>query len=234
MLHKRISISGKMTSGKTTCSEYLIQRYGYQRVSFATPIKRMTAWFKEYTELQKTVQADFADTKLMAAQNDLFKYLVAVNIDNYVNASRCFDILMDDIFPKYYDMDWSVEKSDRWRQLLQEIGDGLRQKVNPRIWMDYLAASLEEDGLYICDDMRYRNEYEVMSNAGFTLIRLHISPEVQAERVRELYGDVDPQRLLHPSEIDLDDAVFPYVVDSDQELTKVLNDVVTIAEGSEE
>lgn len=228
MVRKRIGISGKMTSGKTTASEYLIQKYGYQRVSFATPIKRMTAWFQNACHIDKESE------QYLAEQNQLFKYLVAVNLDNYVNASKCFDILVEEIFPKYEDMDWSVEKSDRWRQLLQEIGDGLRKQVNPSIWMDYLVASLEEDGLYICDDMRYKNEYEVMRNAGFTLIRLNISPDVQAERVKTLYGDIDPKRLTHPSEVDLDDADFPFVVDSDAELTQVLHDVVAIAEGSEE
>lgn len=231
MVLKRISISGKMTSGKTTVSEYLIQRYGYERVSFATPIKQMTSWFKEYVNM---APSDMYEEDKLSMQNNLFKYLVQINLENYVNASKSFDILTEEIFPKYYDIDWSVEKSDRWRQLLQEIGDGLRQKVNPRIWMDYLAASLNEDGLYICDDMRYRNEYEVMDNAGFSLIRLEISPEVQAARVKELYGDIDPKRLLHPSEIDLDNAEFPFIVDSNQELTKVLHDVVVIAEGSQQ
>jgi hypothetical protein len=229
LIKNRISISGKMTSGKTTCSEYLIQKYGYERVSFATPIKQITGWFKEYCKSVPSVS--YNEIKLRE-KNQLFKYLVRLNLDNYVNASKCFDILMEEIFPQYYYMDWTIEKSDEWRKLLQEIGDGLRQKVNPTIWMDYLAASLEEDGLYICDDMRYLNEFEVMRNAGFTLIRLQMSEDIQADRIKELYGTIDPQRLLHPSEIDLDHTAFTYVVDSDQELTKVLHDVVSIAEGS--
>lgn len=226
MIQKRITISGKMTSGKTTCSEYLIQKYGYKRVSFAAPIKVITNWFYHYsvTPLSPELQ--------LAEQNKLFKYLVAVNQENYVNASRCFDILMDEIFPKHYQMDWSIEKSDEWRQLLQEIGDGFRQQVNPSIWMDYLVNSLDEDGYYICDDMRYKNEYNVMSDAGFTSIRLHLSPDVQLGRIQELYGAIDPQRLTHPSEIDLDDTVFKHVVDSDQKLAQVLHDVVAIAEAS--
>lgn len=229
MVQKRVGISGKIASGKTTCSEYLVSNYGYQRVSFAFPIKCISSWYQKYTELPIW---ELDEEKRMQMQNDLFKYLVRVNQDNYVNASKCFDILMDEIFPNYLDMDWSVEKSDRWRKLLQDIGNGLREKVNPRIWMDFLGASLEEDGLYICDDLRYCNEYEVMKNADFTLIRLDIHPEFQAERIAELYGEMDPLRLLHPSETALDNTYFPHVIDANQELTKVLHDIAAIAEGS--
>jgi hypothetical protein len=228
MVLKRISISGKMASGKTTTSDYLMQRYGYQRVSFATPIKNIVSWFREFGKAPSEKPEDD-----LAELNTLFRYLVQVNLENYVYASKCYDVLMEEIFPKYYEMDWSVEKSDQWRQLLQEIGDGLRKKVNSRIWMDYLVASLEDDGLYICDDMRYQNEYQVMADSGFSCIRLHISPEIQAKRIADLYGSIDPKRLAHPSETDLDEAAFAYVVDSDQELAKVLHDVVVITEGSE-
>lgn len=227
-MKKRISISGKIAAGKTTCSEYLIQQYGYQRVSFATPIKSIVEWFKSYTLSPFT-----EGHQQLESQNQLFKYLVKVNLDNYVNASRCFDILIDEIFPRYTDINWNVEKSDRWRQLLQEIGDGLRAKVNPSIWMDYLVASLDQDGLYICDDMRYQNEYETMRRAGFTLVRLQISPEMQRDRVQRIYGNVDPQRFEHPSETDLDHMAFPHVLNADQDLVYLLHDLRSIAECEE-
>jgi adenylate kinase family enzyme len=218
MSSKRVSISGKITSGKTTCSEHLMEQYGFQRISFATPIKQIANWFQEY--LSKEFD-DNDDGSLMEG-NKLFKYLVQVNLDNYIYASKCFDILINDIFPYYDDIDWSIEKSDRWRQLLQEIGNGLREQVNPTIWIDYTIETLDPDESYICDDLRYRNEYIAMERAGFTMIRLNIDPEVQQERINRIYGTIDPIRLQHSSEIDLDYTEFPYTINANQDLQEVL------------
>lgn len=224
MYKKRVGISGKITSGKTTCSEHLMQEYGFKRISFATPIKQITNWFKDYSSINT------GETEDLITRNNLFKYLVQVNLDNYIYASRCFDILMEDIFPCYHDIDWSVEKSDRWRELLQEIGNGLREQVNPNIWIDYAIETLDPDESYICDDLRYRNEYIAMERAGFTLIRLNIDPDVQQERINRIYGIIDPIRLQHSSEIDLDHTEFPYYINVNKDLTQVLYDIRNIIE----
>lgn len=224
MIANRVAISGKMTSGKTTCSEYLIKRYGYKRVSFATPIKEIAAWFRMY-------QMESGDDKL-SLENQLFHMMVQIFKGDVSKGNQAYEYLMNKIFPRFQNMDWSLEKNNQWRQLLQDIGNGLRENVSDTIWVDYLIYSLNPDELYICDDVRYQNEFGIMLAHGFTMIRLNVSPEVQVKRIEANYGALDPVRLQHPSEIDLDLIEFPFVINSDKELHLVLHDIEEIVEGA--
>jgi hypothetical protein len=227
-MKKRIGISGKMTSGKTTVSEHLIKQYGYQRVSFATPIKWIVeVWFRDYCEQRDK----WSSKQLLDKENQLYFFLAKVLLGDLGKASRVTDMLLEEIFPLYLDIDWSVEKNDKWRQCLQDVGGGrVRSEIDNEIWINYLMSILEPDGLYICDDLRYRNEYGIMDDNDFTLVRLHVSPEVQAERIKKNYGYIPPERLLHPSEVDLDDQEFPNIIDADQDLIWVLHDITNIIE----
>lgn len=229
MPKKRVAISGWMATGKSTCSEHLISRYGYKRISFAQPIKLIVEqWFQFYS------LANLNPDDKVKAEHSLFYILVDVFDEDYTKASKAMDILLEDVFPRYMDIDWSVEKNDKWRRCLQEVGGGrIRTEIDNNVWVNYAMRKLEPDGLYICDDLRYQNEYDILGNNGFTLIRLNISPEEQWKRITRLYGEIDPERLKHPSETDLDDVQFPNMIDADQPLTSVLHDLVSIVEGDD-
>lgn len=231
MPKKRIAISGKMTSGKTTCSEHLIERFGYKRISFATPIKWIVEkWFRNLCESRHSSK----EVDHVAEVNRLYFFLCEVFDGDLPKASRATDMLTEEILPDFYDIDWSVEKNAKWRKCLQDVGGGrIRTELDDNVWINHAVRQMKPDGLYICDDLRYRNEYGLLETNGFTTIRLDISKEMQQERIKKLYGNIDPIRLLHPSEIDLDDTKFQHHLDADQQLTWVLHDLISIVECEE-
>ena len=39
------------------------------------------------------------------------------------------------------------------------------------------------------DDLRYQNEYEALSKAGFKIIQLILDPQIQEERIKKVYSN---------------------------------------------
>lgn len=89
------------------------------------------------------------------------------------------------------------------RELLQFIGVHFRE-INPEVWVDAVKRQImevvkegETDAILITD-LRFQNEYEMLDNLGFTLIRTHASDDVRAGRGAEVAA------MQHISEIALD------------------------------
>lgn len=90
------------------------------------------------------------------------------------------------------------------RELLQGIGEGLRNTISPDIWV--ITTMMKIDRLLangkthlLVTDVRYPNELSALKSRGFTVIKL----------IRDT-GIVD----AHPSEKDLNDKLFDYVIDN--------------------
>lgn len=226
---RQIGISGKMTSGKTTVCRYLIERYGYTPISFATPIKWIAEdWFQKQCLQPRTGRSiDYS----LDSTNELFHFLVRVFQDDYAKASHALDFLIESVLPHYQNMDWTVEKGDQWRSLLQSIGNGIRKEIDDLTWVHYMISQINPEKLYVCDDIRYQNEYKVLSETYFKVIRLNISTEEQEKRLLRLYGHIPYDRIHHISETDLDQTSFPYRISADQPLSSVLQEAVSIVEG---
>lgn len=221
-MRKRIGISGKMASGKTTCSNYLIEKYGFQKVSFAKPLKWIAEdWFF------RASRSGLYDSLL---EGELYHFLVDLYLGDHQKASLSMYFLQDELLPSFTDIDWNVEKSERWRQLLQAIGDGLREKVDQNVWVNYMVSQFDEDGLYICDDVRYRNEFKILDSNEFQMIRLDISAEMQQKRLLARYGEIAFERLNHPSETDLDHTLFPHHINANEDIVCVLDHLVKVIE----
>jgi len=60
------------------------------------------------------------------------------------------------------------------RTLLQGIGDGLREKANPLVWVNFMKKKIESTQFFrlIVDDCRYVNEAEMLRKEGFIIIKL--------------------------------------------------------------
>ena len=76
------------------------------------------------------------------------------------------------------------------RELLQEVGQGLRDAVDPNLWIKALFANTEDWSNYIIADVRYPNEIYAIKKRNGVLIRI--------DRNSAGAGD-------HSSEIALDD-----------------------------
>jgi pantothenate kinase-related protein Tda10 len=81
-------------------------------------------------------------------------------------------------------------------RLLQDVGEGLRQKVGENVWVESLFSTFDENSHWIIDDTRYENEVEKIRSCGGIVIRLEGDPQdVRKNSTRE---------LSHPSETSLD------------------------------
>ena len=112
------------------------------------------------------------------------------------------------------------------RELLQTIGDGARNIINPNIWIDGMFYTIdnnqEKDTLYVCDDIRYENEADALRKKGWKIFKLTVSDEEQLKRMKLKYPDsweVHWQRRDHNSEINIDkiNADFTFYKDIDRE-----------------
>lgn len=79
------------------------------------------------------------------------------------------------------------------RELLQWWGED-RRSANRDYWVDALMATITDDGIYIIDDVRYRNEAQRIRDTGGILVR-----------IEPYTGYPINPGAYHRSETDLDD-----------------------------
>ena len=72
------------------------------------------------------------------------------------------------------------------RDLLIAIGAQMRA-IDPEVWVKYIISQTQGHTHCIVDDMRYQNEYDLLSHHGFVVIQLHISRDLQEQRIKKLY-----------------------------------------------
>lgn len=90
------------------------------------------------------------------------------------------------------------------RELLQRLGQGLRENIDYDIWVNAVVNDINKKSLndnLVLDDLRYKNEFKAMKENGFLLIRI-LSPE---ETRRNRIPNTFPSDPSHISEVDLDD-----------------------------
>ncbi len=74
------------------------------------------------------------------------------------------------------------------RILLQEIGKKMRD-IRPSVWVDYMLNSENAQDNCVCDDVRFVNEAQKLSEEGFLIIMLDIDEELQKSRLMRTYPD---------------------------------------------
>jgi hypothetical protein len=115
---------------------------------------------------------------------------------------------------------FGMDPDKKDRDLLQKLGTDLRI-IDENVWLNSFFKGL--DGDVICDDLRYYNELVSLNNNGFKTIRLYVDPEVQYQRIKELYPDFKQEQLLHKSETDLDNVTeFEQTMTSEQFVANLL------------
>ena len=72
------------------------------------------------------------------------------------------------------------------RTLLTSIGTKMRE-IDSEVWINYILKQTKYKNFCIIDDLRYQNEYEALIKNGFTIIQMNVSPELQKQRIINLY-----------------------------------------------
>lgn len=90
------------------------------------------------------------------------------------------------------ELGWNGEKDDHGRWMLQQLGQSVREHIDPLAWVQAAAKTVTEiGGPVVITDCRYRNEADWVRSAGGRIVRV-TRPDV---------GPVND----HISENDLDD-----------------------------
>ena len=142
-----IGISGKAGSGKDTAAKMLEVLYANPNISYE----------------------DFANRK--------YKNFADIQIMHFA------DILKETVQTLFGIGEWETGTQEgkkvtiSWigktvRELLQEVGQGLRDAVDPNLWIKALFANTEDWSNYIIADVRYPNELEAIKERDGVLIRI--------------------------------------------------------------
>jgi len=93
------------------------------------------------------------------------------------------------------------------RRLLQII-DMTGRALHPDTWTNKLIGSLGEHDSVCVDDVRFKNEIDVLRASGFVVIYLDIPSSVRFERLKTTYGADAQQHIDHASDVS-ENSVFP-------------------------
>jgi dephospho-CoA kinase len=173
----KYAICGQMGSGKTTVSNYLVENYGFKRLSLAEPIYNIINSLEGHTS------------------NELYDlYIRPLAKDKYIKLIPYIDKIRE-----------IPNEKPKPRKRLQMLGTEYgRNEVADDIWIDLLLLKALTEPLVVVDDLRFHNEFSALKTAGFKTIRLNVPYPIRLERLLNLYGkDFDTSRLNHASELDV-------------------------------
>lgn len=138
-----IYISANKRSGKTTIANFLEKEFGYKRMSFANPLKEVSAiLIKQLTRTPLSI-----DEIIKAFDDGTFPKDEAVTIE---------DVTF-----------WSGI-----RPILQGLGDGCREVISDDVWIEALLNKMPENQPVVIDDCRYPNEGRLLKEKGFMGIHI--------------------------------------------------------------
>jgi len=209
-----ISITGRMGSGKTYMSDWLVHELRYTRLSFAAALKEIEQYLQFHSPLRTLFYM-------------LWRY-------GNVPWQRWGTLFM--ILSACRNMEIEYPKP---RKRLQYLGNAVRDGISDLYWV-HLAVGKYNDiteriptARIVFDDARYPNEIEYLKNIGFTTVKLETFSDVRLRRVKKNYGitDYHDSRLEAASERSCDDPrnKFDYVVinNDDGNAIEVFRDIIT-------
>lgn len=147
MLSKLIGICGKARHGKGEVAAILVEQ-GFTEVQFSAPVKELLL------HMDPLVHTSPLTGEVVGSGDDV---------------SLISDLLAEQHYPRAYTLE-EIKTLPDVRRLLQGLGNGAREIVSPRTWVNgflhrHLDALLADTKLVI-SDMRYPNEAEMIRELG--------------------------------------------------------------------
>ena len=116
---------------------------------------------------------------------------------DFADSIKSFLVDAFDIAPwKLEDRTEKEKPMDKWwgkspRDLMKDVGDGLRASVHRDIWVDVLFDGIRDLDEVVITDLRFKNEFKKCKEGGVFIIKV-VRPEIDSSDT-------------HISEVDLDD-----------------------------
>jgi hypothetical protein len=142
---KIISFSGRKESGKSALADICVQ-YGYERVSFAIPLKNLICELQDYENID--VLNNHKNISLEKPMND----------DMLIQLSEITEIPIE--FCKEHIK--SLNNSSTGRDWLQVIGTDLIRKYDENWHVRHTLSLLDKEKKYVFDDVRFPNELDAL------------------------------------------------------------------------
>jgi hypothetical protein len=215
-----IGISGKIGSGKDTVAT-LLQAHQYNlRFPFPVSKEEVLSYLDDPTAchyLDKMGEADDQMWKQVLLAKKL-KQFVADILGVPVEKLNEQDFKKSDL-----PVEWNVIVPEQFntkrkmtvRELLIAIGDGMRERVHPDIWVNALFSQYTSEKLkWIIPDVRYPNEVNRIQKLAGTMIRVN-RPGIEM--------------IDHISETGLDNYDrFDFVIENDSDLSSLFDKTKTL------
>jgi hypothetical protein len=206
-----------MASGKTTAADYLIKKLpGSKKLTLAGAVK----------DIVNNIDMDWrhlVDTYILPYYEPRDKIQKQLGLD----ISEEFYLAWHKII---FETRFIPPETPKPRKRLQFLGtDGARKRIDNEIWIKIAEAKAkkEPDTTWIIDDCRFENEFNWFERRKWQPIFLHVSRDIQIERVTELYGECDESIFSHPSEKELDNICVPTecIINADRSAEKMLTNI---------
>ena len=144
-----IGFCGRLRSGKSELARECV-RHGYQKLSFAIPLKRLCA--------------DILDTsidELNKAKNNGIEISLTIGKDICQIIADETEIPFDTVYEKC-----NGKTIETVRELLQFIGTDLIREYNKDWHVNRLREMIDIDKDYVFDDVRFQNEKKMIEDLG--------------------------------------------------------------------
>jgi len=174
-----VGVTGFAGSGKDTFADYLVEHYGFTKISLSYPLKKVCGEIFDFTEQQLWGSSKHRE----------------IPDERYVFSGKC---------PSCHSKCRSREESRDWycfscdtsygqyitpRLALQTLGTEWGRTLFEDIWVDMTLREIQKSGSgrWVIPDVRFHNELNKLRTHGTHLVRL-------------LRGE---QRFAHPSEAEM-------------------------------
>jgi hypothetical protein len=229
-MRKIFALSGWAKSGKDTMAEVLVNEFGAQKISFAEPLKEnvvkdFPAITKEDTVSQalkerpiKSMPVDPRDAFSRAVCEFMvreFRTAAGERPNGFMYVS--YQGSSDRMF--YGTLDSQSHEKLYWTPRALMILEGsTKRSVDPDYWVKQAVQKAGSDGLFVISDLRYKSELSGLK------MSLNDADKLVTVRVNRF----ETTESTDPSERDLDDATFDYVIENKGTLEEYISKISEI------
>ena len=109
------------------------------------------------------------------------------------------------------------DMKEKDRNLLLDLSQKMKE-IDKNVWVNIVKKEINKYENIVIDDLRFPNEYQMLKDLDFIVIRLKIDKDLQIDRLSNKYKNFKDhiEAMEHDSETLLEDFVYDFEVVSDQ------------------